>query len=157
MRNAILSILFLFVSFNALSQIQTGGHPDGDGIPKEIGEKQFLVLFKKYEKLMIQINEQWSKCSPNSNKKIETLEGLYFEIFWRDFGRTVIATECEIGSEANNMLRNKQVSCFLSQAIKNNLNHFLNQPKVDHFLKFVEGEDSSDQMLEYLKKSASED
>jgi hypothetical protein len=147
----LLCALILLTSFNAFSQIQSGGHPDGDGLPIEISEKQFLIILKKYEKLMNDVNEQWSKCSPKKEKKIKTLEDLYFEIFWRNLGLTILHPECDDSSEAKMMLHHNQINCFYNPEIKRNLSHFLNQPKVDHFLKFVEGVENIDQMRKYLK------
>ena len=147
----LLCALILLTSFNAFSQIQSGGGPDGDGLPIEISEKQFLIILKKYEKLMNDVNEQWSKCSPRKEKKIKTLEELYFEIFWRDLGLTVLPPGCDDSSEAKMMLHHNQITCFYTPEIKRNLRHFLNQSKVDHFLKFVEGVENIDQIRKYLK------
>ena len=151
MRKLVLCILLLFASTNAFTQIQSGGHPDGDGLPSEIDENQFFSMQKKYEKLISHLNEQWSKCVPLSQKKIKSLEELYLEIFWRDFGLTMIQAECDVSNEAKKMLRSKQVTCLLTTEILRELRQFLHQSKVDPFLKFIEGGDNINHLRKYLE------
>lgn len=142
-------LMLMWSSLTAFAQIQTGGGgPDGDGIPKELGEKDYFQLLKKYEDVIQKIKQQSIECSKSKTLQITTLEELYLEIFWR----TVTSTKTETTCGQQKIVEDPFVQCLLTPTTKRKLRSIVNHPKANIFLRFVESAEQSVPIIDFLSE-----
>jgi hypothetical protein len=146
------TIIIIFCSSITIAwaQTQTGGRvgPNAADIPMELGEKSHEDLTKQYRKILKEINQRWTKCSPGHRLKIESLKDLHLHLIWLKLGET--SPVCEEDKDLSKDGRHERLNCVLNKEIKRDLQKFLNHPKVMIYLKFEEDLDRPDQLAKDL-------
>lgn len=140
-------ILALLIPTLVYSQINSGGHPDGDGGPRDIPEDEFFQLLLRHNKIMERAATQWNHCFKDTQMKFHTLNEIYLQMIWRDLKSKSSIYHCEINSTTKS-----EVECFFQdEVLRRELKHLLGSKYSKSFLKFREGDESSEELIQYFQ------
>lgn len=143
-------LLSFFISFNIWAQINSGGHPDGDGTPKDMTSLEFAAMSGQYSNLLVQSTKQGNLCFKGSKLNFNSLQEVYLQLVWRDPKTTAPNQNCPPDSEKN-------LSCFFGDKdFRNDLKMFFHSKHAKSFLKFREGDESATkEFIDYFKNKSS--
>jgi hypothetical protein len=140
-------LILLLIPTLVYSQLNSGGHPDGDGGPRDIPENVFFQLLLRHNKIIERSSNQWNQCFKNAQIEFKSLNEIYVQLIWTDLKSESFSKNCEI-----NPIVRSEVECFFQdEVLKNEFKHLIRSKYSKSFLKFREGDESSDELIQYFE------
>ena len=140
-------LILLLIPTLVYSQLNSGGHPDGDGGPGDIPENVFSQLLLRHNKIIQRSSNQWNQCFKNAQVEFKFLNEIYVQLIWTDLKSELLSNDCEI-----NPIVRSEVECFFKdEVLRYEIKNLIRSKYSKSFLKFREGDGSSNELIQYFE------